>query len=279
MLRSIIEELQARGHRVALDEEFFLMQRADIILCIDPRPSSFVSYEMLHAYRQKHGVKIVQRVGDIGTHGKPDLRHLVDVTTRLSDHVIFISNWAKDQVRTRGDAHVIPNAASETFFMRSERNVRKIVTHHWSNNPMKGFDIYESLDRHCADSGDYDFTFVGRAPSSVTLRNHVQPLPEREMAEFLSSQGIYITASQEEAGGCHALEAIAAGLPVLYHRSGGGIVEYCAGRGIEFSSFPDLVSILTSRQHEIDAIRSLPPVERTARDMASEYASFIESVS
>lgn len=278
MLRSIIDELRERGHRVALDDEFFRMQRADIILCIDPRPSSSVSYEMLHAYRQRHGSKIVQRVGDIGTHGKPDLRHLVDITTRMSDHVIFISRWAKGQIGTRDDACVIPNAASETFFRQSSKDPRKIVTHHWSDNPMKGFDVYEMLDRHCAESCDYDFTFVGRCPSSVALQNHVQPLPEREMADFLATQGVYVTASQEEAGGCHALEAIAAGLPVLYHRSGGGIVEYCEGRGIEFSSFADLAAVLTSRREEIDAIRSLPPVVRTAKDMAREYAHFIEIV-
>jgi glycosyltransferase involved in cell wall biosynthesis len=278
MLKSIIDELRERGHAVFLDEEFHQMSRADVIFCVDPRPSSTVSYEMLHAYRQRSGAKIVQRVGDIGTHGKPDLRRLVDITTQVSDHVVFISRWAKEQVGTRGDSHVIANAASEIFFRQGDRNPRKIVTHHWSNNPMKGFDIYESLDGFCAETGEYDFTFVGRCPSSVSLRNHVQPLAEHDMSMFLADQGVYVTASQEEAGGCHALEAIAAGLPVLYHRSGGGIVEYCEGRGIEFSSLPDLISILRDRKEEIESIRSLPPVTRTAKEMAKEYANFIESV-
>jgi glycosyltransferase involved in cell wall biosynthesis len=276
MLRAIIDELITRGHAVYLDGEFASMPRADVILCIDPRPSSFVNYEMLHAYRQRHGSKIVQRVGDIGTHGKPDLRDLVNITTQYSDRIVFISNWAKTQVGTRPDAHVIANAASEVFFKRGQTDSRKIVTHHWSNNPMKGFDVYQSLDRFCEETGDYDFTFVGRCPENLVLRHHVQPLAEEEMSHFLTTQGVYVTASQAEAGGCHALEAIAAGLPVLYHRAGGGIVEYCEGRGIEFENFSDLVSILKNRRDEIEKIRSLPPVTRDAKHMAIEYAQFIE---
>ena len=54
------------------------------------------------------------------------------------------------------------------------------------------------------------------------------------MAKKLSSADIYVTASREEAGANHVLEAMASGLPVVYHASGGSILNYCKPYGEEF---------------------------------------------
>ena len=52
---------------------------------------------------------------------------------------------------------------------------------------------------------------------------------------------IYLTASEEEAGANHVLEAAAAGLPIIYRNTGGSIVDYCHSMGEVYSSFDELI--------------------------------------
>ena len=49
------------------------------------------------------------------------------------------------------------------------------------------------------------------------------------------------TASLEEAGANHVLEAMASGLPVLYRAGGGSINEYCKDYGIEYDSKESMI--------------------------------------
>ena len=52
-----------------------------LIFCFDPRPNeSGIWYQHFLNYRQAHNAKIIQRVGDLGTHGKPELTELVKFT-------------------------------------------------------------------------------------------------------------------------------------------------------------------------------------------------------
>jgi len=50
----------------------------------------------------------------------------------------------------------------------------------------------------------------------------------------LTNHDIYLTASLEEAGANHVLEAMACKLPILYRKGGGSINEYCLGMGQEY---------------------------------------------
>ena len=58
---------------------------------------------------------------------------------------------------------------------------------------------------------------------------------------LLSAGNVYLTASKEEAGANHVLEAMAAGLPVLYHANGGSIINYCKNYGLEYDSYNTLL--------------------------------------
>ena len=66
----------------------------DIIFCFDPRPNSKgIWYKDFLDYVDKNrDTKIIQRVGDVGTHGKPDLTSLVRESVSHSDFLIFPSN-------------------------------------------------------------------------------------------------------------------------------------------------------------------------------------------
>ena len=123
-------------------------------------------------------------------------------------------------------------------------NPVRIVTHHWSMNPKKGFDIYQAFEDHCNLTGEFEFTYIGRLPDYVKIKNHILPMDAISLARQLPGNDIYLTASIEEAGANHVLEAMASGLPVVYRSKGGSIENYCENYGEKFESFEELISQL-----------------------------------
>ncbi len=97
---------------------------------------------------------------------------------------------------------------------------------------MKGFDIYEKVDRLIADGKlpGFRLRVIGRWPASIRWRSAelFGPMTGRPLAEKLRECHIYLTASRWEPCGMHHVEGAQCGLPLVYHEDGGGIVE--AGR-------------------------------------------------
>jgi glycosyltransferase involved in cell wall biosynthesis len=118
----------------------------------------------------------------------------------------------------------------------------KLVTHHWSKNPKKGFDIYDRLQKYINETEKYEFTYIGRKPEGYDFVNYIPPISAEQIAKELPSHHIYITASIEEAGANHVLEAMACGLPLVFHEDGGSIVNYCKDYGLSFASFDEMIS-------------------------------------
>jgi len=239
ILSGIVSKVAKEGHEIV----FNLCENIDVMFCMDPRPNGKgVHYGHLAEYKRAFGAKIVQRVGDVGTHGKPDLTSLVRRTVKISDHVIFPSLYAKEMsLYTGEDYSIIYNRPDDIFRAKTHPDDKigtpiSIVTHHWSTNPKKGFDTYLSI----ADSlpENFKFTYIGRTPPGFRHNRIkiINPLSGQDLAEALSMHDIYVTASQEEAGANHVLEAMACGIPVLYMENGGSIPEYVAERGVEFNS-------------------------------------------
>jgi glycosyltransferase involved in cell wall biosynthesis len=243
-LGSLVARLTSMGHRVTGTPD----RDVTHIFCFDPRPSAtgLAHSQLVDFSNFLGGAPIIQRVGDVGTHGKPDLTALVKQTIARSHRVIFTSDWAKDFVNFSGDCRVIPNGALPVFYKNRRKNHApqsklRIVTHHWSNNPLKGIDMYERLSSEInAGSLDLDFTYIGRSSSALVDRTH-SPMNEEELASVLPTHDIYLTASQLEAGANHVVEAMACGLPVVYSAMGGSIPEYCAGIGEKFHDFSSMV--------------------------------------
>ena len=228
----------------------------DLIFCFDPRPNSRGEWyqSFLNYKNENENVKIIQRVGDVGTHSKPDLTQLVIESVKFSDHVIFPSRWARDSIGFSGsNCSIIKNRPLNDFFLHRNSDMLikdkkiKIVTHHWSTNPKKGFDMYEKLCEFCKDSEVYEFTYIGRIPDgfdSSLFDEYIEPKDVKYLCKKLPEYDIYLTASLEEAGANHVLEAIACGLPVIYHVNGGSIPEYCAEYGIQYIDYDTMISSL-----------------------------------
>ena len=232
-----------------------------MIFCFDPRFNSdlAVSYADLLHYKQAHKIPIIQRVGDLGTHSKPELTQMLLNVAQHSDYLIFPSEWAQEVLKRLCPYElpqnvVIRNQPRRIFYAHRPQDPQKgetfkIVTHHWSTNSLKGFDFYRALDESLPDG--CKFTYIGRLPAGFSFKNadYLGVMNDEDLIKELPKHDLYLTASQLEAGANHVLEALACGIPVVYRENGGSINEYCKGQGIEFSDKASMIdAILTVRQ-------------------------------
>ena len=278
-LSALVERLTQMGHLVTCVPR----NDIDVVFCVDPRASQDgVTYEDLRRYTRSRGIPLIQRVGDVGTHGKPDLTELVAWTAQLSDRVIFTSEWAREHVKYAGKYSVIPNGAVPDFYAtrgrarRQHADIPKIVTHHWSNNPLKGIDTYERLARLIQQGElNFEFTYIGRSSSDLSFCT-VSPLAGQDLAEEVSKGDIYLSASLWEAGANHIVEAMACGLPVVYSTQGGSIPEYCGGRGLAFAEFDQMILALQDVASDLNKYRSQSETYvRTIDDVVNDYLEIL----
>ena len=225
----------------------------DLIFCFDPRPNNKGEwYQTFLDYRlAKNNTKIIQRVGDIGTHSKPELTQLVIQSVQLSDHVIFPSRWARDSIGYgNSNCSIIINRPLPDFFLNRNNKIEReekplrVVTHHWSTNPKKGFDLYSQFSNYCQNNSQYEFSYIGRVPDGLDtscFTEYIEPCDTKMLCDILPQYDVYLTASLEEAGANHVLEAIACGLPVAYHAAGGSIPEYCSEYGIQYHDYTTMI--------------------------------------
>lgn len=252
LLSNLVKALEAQGAILTYEP----ILNADYCILYDIRGSE----GWFDFYRGKH-TKILLRVGDLGTHGKPQIAGLLAKYVDQPDLFVFPSKWAYgmaehmickvNEVDKLGEGFhkrclVINNTPDSRFFTRDPV---RIVTHHWSDNPKKGAAFYEELQSKIAE-WKFHFTFIGRPCFSPNeFVNVVPPQPKDKLKELLKQHDWYLTASQEEAGANHVLEAMACNLPVLYHRGGGSIPEYCKGKGIMFDEIDELRPLLDHKYY------------------------------
>tara|TARA_A100001015_G_scaffold300106_1_gene385061 strand:- start:1013 stop:1933 length:921 start_codon:yes stop_codon:yes gene_type:complete len=282
-VNKLAERLLQDGHTVT----YTLQENIDVIFCIDPRPNNFGEwYQHFINYKNLNPqTKIIQRVGDLGTHSKPELTGLVKQTLKISDYIIFPSEWSREWIGYQGsNFQVVHNAPMPIFY--ENRNVcyelpnrPKIITHHWSMNPKKGFHFYQQLQEHIDKTAEFEFCYIGRLPEHVHIKNHIKPTGATELSKQLPNSHIYVTASIEEAGANHVLEALAAGLPIIYHRDGGSIDDYCKQYGLSFSNFQEMLESIRCVVESYDTYKNkVLSYDRTNDDVVSRYIEVIKSV-
>ena len=121
-----------------------------------------------------------------------------------------------------------------------------IVTHHWSNNYLKGFDIYDKIDQFVGENKEYSFTYIGRERGTFKNTKIIKPLYGGKLYQELKKYDVYISASRFDPGPNHILESISCNLPTYVHKDGGGCTEF-AGQENTFNNFKDLLELLISK--------------------------------
>ncbi|MEM7802081.1 MAG: hypothetical protein AAF633_23005 [Chloroflexota bacterium] len=253
---ALAEELESQGVEVSFD-----LKRPDlnIILLTEPRITSLSS-----AYTDKHILRylyftnrdaiVIHRINECDERKNSSTVNAQLIrANQCADHTVFVGGWLKPLFEGHGlypkRTSVIHNGSDRSVFnpVGLERwdgtEPLKLVTHHWSGNWMKGFDIYQQLDKALAKPewrDKVEFTYIGNLPNGFKFENsrYVPPKSGPELASELKQHHVYLTASINEPGGNHQNEGGNCGLPLLY-RNSGCLPEYCEGFGIMFdeSSF------------------------------------------
>jgi len=260
---------------------FFLLEPTDLYTS----DNNNISFDSVFEKIRQRDIKLVQRIGNVGSHRNINFYLAAfETCAKYIDCAIFTSEWALNQVSAAGIHYkhsiVIRNVANKDIWQNKALNytdIKKLrcVTHHWSDNMLKGFDIYKQLDK----LNFINFTYIGRKPDDCLFKNYIEPQTQKTLPALLSNNHVYISASIGEAGPWHIVEALMCGLPVLYHKNGGACAEYVGSCGEGYSSFSELVSLLcdmnwySAAKKAVDA-RAIPPSDL----MVKKYFQAIETI-
>ena len=227
----------------------------------------------------RDGVRMVHRVdGPIGVYRGFDDgtdRRILEVNRQLADATIMQSQYSLEKHRELGldlrDPVVIRNSVDPATFHPpvereplSGRPLRVIATS-WSDNPRKGADVLEWLDRHL-DFDAFDFTFAGRTLARLERIPVIGPLASAPLADLLRTQDVFLAASRDDPCSNALLEGLACGLPAAFLRSGGH-PELVGDAGIGFDDAEELPAVFATLRQELDERRAaicVPPLSEVA---------------
>lgn len=207
----------------------------DLIFLLDPRQDKSFDVNDVAKFIQKKKIPVVQRINECDARKNTEhIDHLLLQCSTINNKTIFVSNWMKSYFNGKGWAnknqYVLYNGVDDVFFNlkvdKKNDDTLKVVTHHWSNNYLKGFDVYEFLDYLSVKNDKISFTYIGRDRGTFSNSKTIPPLHGKSLAEELSKYDLYISASRNDPGPNHVLEALAVGLPTYVHAEGGGGVEF-----------------------------------------------------
>ena len=262
-VKNLTETLEINGHSVVHNLKD---TDIDIALLINPlitsETSTFSNFDI--DFYQKFvnpNLISVQRINECDERkqtnyvNKQIIKHNKNI-----DFNFFVSDWIRGvfegtnlhkkpyKVIMGGPDNQIIN--NKDLIKLSHNEKIKIVTHHWSSNYLKGFDIYKQLDELLQTNewaSKLEFTYIGNLSEDISFKKTrlISALSGNELANELKNHHIYITASRNEPSGNHHMEAAMIGLPLLYIKSG-AIPEYCNGFGVEFneSNFVESLKVI-----------------------------------
>jgi len=289
----LLSFLPKRGWRVTFD----LRRRPDAVLVIDPRsdhPAKRFGLKELIPFRQKYPeIPIIHRINECDERkDTKDIDELLRRTNALCDYTVFISEWLRDYFIARWFDPARPNSVIyngadpgvyHPFGHRREASSGpiRIVTHHWSHHPRKGFAEYCELDDLIATGKLRNCTFriLGRWPSNIIWKSAetIPPLTGHSLAAKLRESHLYFTASRSEPGGMHHVEGAQCGLPLIYHEEGGGIVEAGKKYGLGFRT--NLKETVVQAIERISELRSKVLASPPSGDrMVIDYASILRQL-
>ena len=286
---ALIKMIKESNHEYTFD----INDTYDIIYCHDPRPDDRgISYQHLLQARQIKNAPIFQRVGDVFYHRGVNFTNYLKESVKYSDKVSFITHWAArfidvDVDNKRTFVHELRPPREffrkPNFDRNKEKEAVRIITHHWSSNSLKGVKYYNDIGKLLQEKKykHVEFVYLGRAHNDIN-RQHITVIPPLDtdgVIDELDKSHIYVTASEFETGGNHVAEAIARGLPVLYHKNGGGINCLCRDSGHQFETMKEFESTLDSLLSDNNIIKKSKKIEKISlEDVCSSYIEEMEAM-
>jgi len=243
-VRAIVESLRCLGYEVV----FNLKKKTDVIIVVFRSNNATFGYKEIIRHKKKNPrVVVIQRINNVDSHDQKGSIKQYRKYNEFADASIYVSEWAKRYLHKKKklvlrNEHVVCNRVYSEFYQSltkwNKQYPLRIVTHHWSRNLRKGFSFYRQLGRTIQSDKSlkekFQLLHIGRHPFALPGIIVKRPLHGHRLAEKLSAQSVYLTASEMECGPYHVLEAINCGLPVLYGKNGGAVEEYVGGCGFAF---------------------------------------------
>ena len=254
-VKAFCDVLGGKGHAIVYE----LSEDIDVIFMQDPRYSELrISINEIVEYKKRNpNTKIIHRVNECDARkGTSNMDELLRQCSEYTDTTVFVSDWMKQYHVSRGwkctDTRVIHNGVNREHFkpvsskMKIDNDKINIVAHHWSNNRMKGFDVYEALDEFVGKNSDFTFTYIGRELGTFRNTKLISPIHGIELGRMLARYDVYVSGSRFDPGPNHILEALACDIPTYVISTGGGAVEF-AGQDHSYKSIVDLLDVLENK--------------------------------
>jgi len=261
-VKSFVQYFSLMGHNVVYDFNDIQNTPIDILFVQDPRPCPELSISIndIVYYKQKYNInaKIIHRVNECSKRkNDSSIDPLLVESSKFTNTTIFVSNWMKQHHINKEwyckDTHVAYNGVSRGIYTPSNKKLSNsnskinLVTHHWSNNYLKGFDVYEKVDKFVAQHTDFTFTYIGRHNNTFNNTKIIPPISGKKLGHELSKYDVYISGSRFDPGPNHILESLSCNLPTFVHKDGGGAVEF-AGKENVYNNIDELFNILLSKK-------------------------------
>lgn len=279
-VKAFCEYFEGLGHEVVHD----FNHKVDVMFMQDPRYSDLgISINEMLKYKQSNpGVGLIHRVNECDARkGTSDMDSLLRECSKFTNLTIFVSNWMEEYHRSRGwhckNTSVVYNGVNLDHFKKRPRiknGKTNIVTHHWSDNPLKGADVYNYLDEFVGENrDDYTFTYIGRSGVKFKNSNLIPPLSGEDLGKELSRYDVYVSGSRHDPGPNHVIESVACEIPTLCHRAGGGALEFC-GTHMSYNTHEELVSLIKNIKTKTLKKNTLEPYSWTECMKRLELAIF-----
>jgi lipopolysaccharide biosynthesis glycosyltransferase len=226
--------------------KYELSNPIDIYLIIDPfKDNNYKKYNLEDVinHRNKNNIngKIIIRINDSDI-TRPNLpaelsreKKIINNCSEI-DYYICNSNFIRNHYKkfiNMDQSEIIYNGCDNSIFYPKSFPINKpekfkIVTHHWSNNMNKGYQMYYDLWLYLVKSKKYEFIFIGKnIPDMFKEVPVIGPYVGLELSNTIRDCQIYITDSIYDSCPNHVIEAISCGLPILYRKHEGGAKELC----------------------------------------------------
>jgi hypothetical protein len=249
---------------------FDLTRRVDAIVMTHTGLSKGTSFGVEEVLRFKANypqVPCIHRINDNDIRkGTTEMDAFLARSNEAADFTVFVSEWLRDHHAARwfnkNKPHGVIEAGADPAVFHPFGNRPyaggpfRLVTHHWSDNWAKGFDVYQEIDRVIAEGlvKDFELWIIGRWPKEITWRaaKTFAPCSGEELASRLRECHGYVSASRHEPGAMHPVEGLQCGLPLLYHADSGGTVSPGKRYGVCIDkSLPQALEELRSRYQEL----------------------------
>ena len=255
-VRAICNRIVQKGHSLVHNLE----KGIDAIIIVDPRnEGGYDSIRDIIVFANQNKVATLLRVNECDARkGTNDIDEYLQQVSNFVNKTVFVSSWMKDYHIGKGwkcaDNSVIFNGVNREIFRplpRLRNGKINLVTHHWSNNRMKGFDVYDAIDDLVGRDSRYTFTYIGRDRGTFKNTRVIPPLFGKELGDALGIFDIYISASIADPGPNHVIESIACGIPTFSISGGGGSCEF-TGKNWVYDGVADLMRMIDSPKMNLD---------------------------